>query len=295
MAMERIQIRPRLSPRANDTNKVTAGRVLVVGGSRNMAGAPALCGLAALRAGAGLVKIAVPGSIQPTVAGFRPEAVTAGLPELDSGGLGTTALETLLTLADEWDAIVVGPGAGRSPGTLKVMRRFAAVVDRPLVIDADGLFAWNERLEELTSRPEATVLTPHEGEAARLLGRSSADIRADREGVAQEIAERSGAIVVLKGPGTLVTDGDRLYENETGGPGLATAGTGDVLGGIIAALVAQRAASGQDVFEAAAAAVHVHGLAGDALSQTTDRGILASDIAHALPQALAQIVDRTGP
>lgn len=291
--MQRIATLPRLRRRRPDVNKVTAGRVLVVGGSRNMVGAPALAGLAALRAGAGLVKLAVPGSIQPTVAGFRAETVTAGLPEAKGGGLGTTALETLSTLAEEWDAVVVGPGAGRAPGTLKVIRRFALGVPRPLVIDADGLFAWNERLAELAKRAAPTVLTPHEGEAARLLGTTSDAVRSNREDAAARIANASGAVVVLKGPGTLVTDGERLYENPSGGPHLATAGTGDVLAGIVGAFVADLEANDLDVFEAACAAVYVHGSAGDLLAQTVDRGLLASDIAHAVPQAIAEIVDPT--
>ncbi|MDJ0976676.1 MAG: NAD(P)H-hydrate dehydratase [Planctomycetota bacterium] len=289
--MQRIDTLPRLRRRAVDVNKVTAGRVLVVGGSRNMTGAPALAGLAALRAGAGLVKLAVPGSIQPTVAAYRAETVTAGLPESKGGGLGTTALETLSTLAEDWDAIVLGPGAGRIPATIKISRRFALAVARPLVIDADGLFAWNERLAQMQGRPAPTVLTPHEGEAARLLGTDSAEIRSNREDAAMRIAQASSAIVVLKGPGTLVTDGQRLFENRTGGPHLATAGTGDVLAGIAGAFLADLEANAMDPFEAACAAVHVHGSAGDMLAQTVDRGLLASDIAHTIPQAIAQIVD----
>lgn len=288
--MERIETLPRLRHRATDVNKVTAGRVLVVGGSRNMTGAPALCGLGALRSGAGLVKVAVPGSIQPTVAGYHMELTTAGLPEVEGGGLGTAALKTLTTLAESWDAIVVGPGAGRLPATQKVMRQFTKAVPVPLVVDADGLFAWNERLGELSARPASTVLTPHEGEAARLLGTDAASVRSDRVSAAARIAEASGAVVVLKGPGTVITDGTLYFQNPSGGPHLATAGTGDVLAGIIGALLAESETNEMDAFECACAGAYVHGAAGDLLAQTVDRGLLAGDIAHAIPQAIAQIV-----
>ncbi len=286
--VERIDEPPFLPPRPNDANKVTTGRVLVVGGSRALAGAPAMAGLGALRAGAGLVKIAVPGSIQDVVAGFQAEATTTGLPENAEGGLGSAAVESLRTLVAQWDAVVLGPGAGRHAATLSVIREFAVGAQRPLAIDADGLFAWNEQLEQLQARTAPTVLTPHEGEAARLLGVTSEAVRTDREAAAVQIAQSSGGVAVLKGPGTVVTDGTRLFRNRTGGPVLASGGTGDVLAGIVGAFLAQMEANGLDAFASACLAVHVHGAAADLLAQTTDRGVLATEIAAAVPRALAE-------
>lgn len=287
--MERIETLPRLPTRSADVNKVTAGRVLVVGGSRDMPGAPALAGLGALRAGAGLVLVAVPASVQATVAGFRAETLTAGLPESKHGGLGAAAIDTVRTQAEGQDAVVLGPGMGRAASTLKVIRSVATQLEGRLVLDADGLFAFGGQLGELALREGTTVLTPHEGEAARLLGIDSKTVREDREGTALRIAEAVGGVVVLKGPGTLVTDGKRMYVNGSGGPALATGGTGDVLAGILGAFLAEQP-DGLDAFDLACAAVYVHGAAGDLLSQTVDRGLLASDVAHAIPQAVAQIV-----
>ena len=284
--MKRLRSVPRLRARPTDANKATVGRVLVVGGSSSLVGAPAMAGLGALRGGAGLVQVAVPGSIQATVAGFRPEVTTLGLPETRAGGLGASAGPVLRTLVAGWDSVVLGPGAGRAPATVRLLRTFTLAADRPLVLDADGLFAWNRDVKALRARSLATLLTPHEGEAGRLLGVTSDEIRADREAAAARIAEESGAVVVLKGPGTLVTDGQRMYRNRTGGPVLATGGTGDVLAGLAGALLAGRGADGLDPFEAACVAVHAHGEAATTVAQGRDRGLLATELADGIPEAL---------
>lgn len=285
-----IQAPPPLPARPRDANKVTVGRVLVVGGSRDMVGAPALAGLGALRAGAGLVRIAVPRSIQPTVAGFTMEATSAGLEEDVAGELGAACLDDLREMAGAWDAVVLGPGLGRSVGTVAAVRTFSLAVSLPLVLDADALFAWNERLPDLRERPAPTVLTPHEGEAARLLGVSSDEVRANRQVAAAQIATESGSVCVLKGPGTLVTDGDGVYVNPTGGPLLATGGSGDVLSGALGALLAQATSEeGTAPLPAACLAVHAHGAAADLCAQGRDRGMLASDIAAHLPDALRDL------
>ncbi|MDJ0523655.1 MAG: NAD(P)H-hydrate dehydratase [Planctomycetota bacterium] len=288
--MRKIDQPPRLKRRPTDANKVSVGRVLVVGGSASMAGAPALAGLGALRAGAGLVKIAVPGEIQTTVAGFRAEALTQGLPQTRGGALGAGALPVLRTLTSSWDAVVLGPGMGRAPSTLNLIRSYARELPLPLLIDADALFAYRDDLGRLKKRKAPTVLTPHEGEAARLLDTTSEAIRADRQTAAAAIAEASHAIVVLKGPATLVTDGERLYRNTTGGPVLATGGSGDVLSGVIGALLA----AGLDTLDAACAGVHAHGLAADKVAGRRDRGLLAGDLAEGLPDALLAM-RRRGP
>ena len=247
-----------------------------------MSGAPALAGLGALRAGAGLVKVAVPGEIQSTVAGYRPELITQGLPQTRGGALGAGALPVLRTLVADWDAVVLGPGMGRAPSTLSLVRTFTREVDLPLVLDADALFAFRGDLARLKKRKAPTVLTPHEGEAARLSETTSDDIRSDRPAAAGALAEASNAVIVLKGPGTLVTDGARLYRNTTGGPVLATGGSGDVLSGVIAALLA----SGLDALGAGCAGAYVHGLAADKVAGRRDRGLLASELADGIPDAL---------
>jgi len=287
--MDVITAPPALPDRPHDANKVSAGRVLVVGGSRDMAGAPAMAGLGALRAGAGLVRVAVPESLQRAVASYAPEFTSAGLPEEPGGTLGESALETLGPMAQAWDVVVLGPGLGRSPGTGPLIRTFTSTVDRPLVLDADGLYAWNERVAELRARSAPTVLTPHEGEAARLLGSTSADIRADRRAAAARLAKESGAVVVLKGPDTIVTDGETLYVNPTGGPVLATGGTGDVLAGAAGALLAQAAAHAMTPFQATCIAVYVHGAAADHVAAGRDRGLLATELAGGIPDALAAL------
>jgi hydroxyethylthiazole kinase-like uncharacterized protein yjeF len=277
---------PRLPSRPQDANKVRAGRVVIVGGSLGMAGAPALAALGAHRAGAGLVRIAVPAALQATVAGFRPESMTLALPDPTPGILEAPASVALTAAVAGWDVVVLGPGLGRNPGTQHLVRTFTLDMELPLVLDADGLFAWRERCPALSARTAPLVLTPHEGEAARLLGRTSAEIRANRQAAASELALASGAVVVLKGPQTLVADGKQLYVNPTGGPVLATGGTGDVLAGVIAALLAT---PGADAFDAACQAVFVHGLSADEIAGERDRGLLASELAAGIPEALVAL------
>jgi NAD(P)H-hydrate epimerase len=284
--MRRVKDPPRLPARPKDANKVTVGCVLVVGGSPELVGAPAMAGLGALRAGAGLVKVAVPNGIQPTVAGYRPETTTLGLPQTRGGVLGAAALPVLADRVRDWDAVVLGPGAGRTRATLGLIVRLALDAPRPLLLDADGLFAFNDRTALLRKRKAPTVITPHEGEAARLLGTTSADVRADRVAAAVKLATSCNAVVVLKGPGTLVTDGERLYRNASGGPVLASGGTGDVLAGIGGALLAQMDAHRHDAFQAACAAVFVHGDAADRVAGRRDRGFLATELADGVPDAI---------
>jgi NAD(P)H-hydrate epimerase len=265
--------------------------VLVVGGSRDLSGAPALVALGALRAGAGLVRVAVPRSVQGIVAGHRMEALTAGLEEDDDGALVPAALERIRALAEEADVVAIGPGAGRAPGTRRLLRSVVTDVRRPMVVDADALFAWNEDLAALGSRREATVLTPHEGEAARLLGTTAEAIRKDRDGSARRLVQaaagRGAVVAVLKGNRTIVTDGERTHRNETGGPVLASGGTGDVLCGIVAALMASPEI---EAYEATCIGVWAHGQAALRVASGRDRGILASEVADALPAVLATLV-----
>ena len=293
--MQILTAPPPLPDRPREANKVSAGRVVIVGGSRDMAGAPALAALGAHRAGAGLVRISVPASLQSLVAGFRPESTTSGLSEDATGALAGDALPELLESTAGWDTVVLGPGIGRSPGTGEVVRTFLREVGVPLVLDADGLFAFNGCVEALRACTAPIVLTPHEGEAARLLETTSAAVRADRQAAARALVEKSGAVVVLKGPGTLVCDEARLYLNNTGGPALSTGGTGDVLAGVIGALLAQASHTQLDAFGAACVGVHVHGAGADAVSQARDRGLLASELAEGIPDALLALRPQAAP
>lgn len=273
-------------PRPREAHKALVGRVLVVGGSRDMAGAPFLAAYGALRAGAGLVRAAVPREIQPIVAGYAPEVLTAGLQSTRAGGLAAAARTTVVRLADSYDALVLGPGAGRERATLRLLLGLGQDLGLPLVLDADALYALAaapRALRALRRRTAPTVLTPHEGEAARLLGCSAAAVRADRVRAARRIAALSGATVVLKGPETLVCHGAWLWRCAAGGPVLAAGGTGDVLAGVTAALLA---AAPEDPFTAACRAVSWHARAGDALARRlhTDRGVLAREIADELPR-----------
>lgn len=289
--MKWSKVPPRVPARPTDANKVTVGRVLVVGGSPAMAGAPALAGLGALRGGAGLVRIAVPEGIQATVAGFWPEATTLGLPQTRAGALGRAALDAVRQLVNAWDAVVLGPGLGRNVSTQELVRSLVRSVTKPLVLDADALFALIDHGAEIAGREAPTVITPHEGEAARLLGTESEAVRADREAAVAELVAQTGAVAVLKGPGTLVCNGEEIYANDTGGPALATGGTGDVLAGLCAALLAGMAQHELSPFGCACAAVHAHGAAADAMAGDNDRGVLAGELAAGIPDALRALQD----
>ncbi len=273
---------PSLPPRSLDANKGTFGRVLIVAGSRGMSGAAVLCATAALRGGAGLVRAAVPESILSLVAAANPCYTTAPLPQDERGRLGTAALPDLLELFRSHSVAVVGPGLGQSG---ELADAVTAVVERtttPLVLDADALNGLVGRLGALRKHRGPIVITPHPGEFARLLGCDIPTVQASRRESATEFARLHGAVVVLKGHGTIVTDGQRVYINETGNPGMATGGTGDVLGGLIGALLAQ----GMEPFAASQLGVYLHGLAGDlAIARIGEVSLIATDLLDELPQA----------
>lgn len=260
-----------------DAHKGTAGRILVLAGSAWMPGAAVLCVRAAQRAGAGLVTLACTDDVLRHVTPIAaPETVLAAVDEVDFG-------------ADGWHAGVVGPGLGLAPRSVELVRAFVARFRGPIVVDADALTVCAGEPELLTGRGAATIVTPHPGEAARLLARSAPVAGAERVDAARAIARRYRAVCCLKGAGTVVTDGERTYVNDTGNPGMATAGSGDVLAGVAAAYVAvSRALPSAEfaAYEAALAAVHVHGRAGDlAAERLGRRGLVASDLVEALPAA----------
>jgi len=255
---------PRLPPRRRESSKRDYGRVVVVGGSLGMAGAPALAAMAALRGGAGLVELVVPEPVLGVAAGFDPCVMTRSLPAGRDGTFRAGGVEAVLAGLRRADAVAVGPGIGRSPAVrelvVAVWRRVAAAA----VFDADALWALATEPGGAGPAGGPRVLTPHAGEMLRLLGRDPAGpevgdrLPLEREAIATAAA--AGAVVVLKGAATLVTDGRRQAHNTSGNPGMATAGTGDVLTGVTAALLAQALPP----FDAARLAAWVHGRAGDA-------------------------------
>jgi len=280
--MQRVTDIPSPPPRPADAHKGSAGLVLVVAGSRGMAGAAALVGNAALRSGAGLVRIVTADAALDTVAGLAPCCTTAPLPD-DGAAITGEAAETILALAEGQHALAMGPGLGQTDGVGEAVRAVLALVTVPVVLDADGLNVLGAGARAVFDRaPARVIVTPHPGEAARLLGTTAAEVQADREAAAAALAE-GAEVAVLKGAETVVTDGSRLYVNETGNAGMATAGAGDVLTGILAALMA----GGMEPFEAAVLGVWAHGRAGDlAAEQLGMLGLTAMDVMGCVPQVL---------
>jgi NAD(P)H-hydrate epimerase len=279
--------------RERAAHKGRFGHVLVVAGSRGKTGAAILAGTAALRAGAGLVTVATPVPSLARVAAGRAELMTEPLAAATTGTVAARAVDRALRLAEAREAAVIGPGLGQGSATRAFVRAFVSRCARPLIVDADGLNALAALRGEagfraLRSRRAPTVLTPHPGEAARLLGSSTRRVQADRLVSARRLAAASGAVVVLKGFRTIVADPKgRAAINPTGNPGLATGGSGDVLSGIVGALLAR----GRDAFTAAVAAVYVHGLAADQVAaRRGEDGMVAGDVVHALPEAIRSVL-----
>lgn len=278
-----IKTLPRLPPRAAESNKGTYGRVLVVAGSRGMSGAGILCAGAALRGGAGLVRLAIPREILPIVAAANPCYTTSGLPQDDAGRLVISSLDELLSLARANDIVALGPGLGQSEGITALVSELITNASKPMVLDADGLNALGDHSERLRNHGGPLILTPHPGEFARLIKSDVPEVQARRQELAVSFAAWQQVVLVLKGHATIVTDGKQVYCNTTGNPGMATGGTGDVLTGLIAALLGQ----GLEPFEAAQLGVHLHGLAGDlARDEVGDVSLIATDLLDYLPRAI---------
>lgn len=267
-----------------DSHKGDYGRVLLVGGSRGMAGAISLSAISALQSGAGLVTLAVPDRCLETAASFNPCVMTRPLADSGTGRFSPEAAEQLAELADGFDAFGFGPGMGTESGSAAIVRWFLQW-ERPRAIDADGLNIlaktddWPQRLRG------PAVLTPHPGEWQRISGEPAKDREAQRA-AAMRIAATTGAVILLKGARTFVTDGKQEYTNGTGNPGMATGGSGDVLTGLIASLLGQ----GLSPFDAARLGAWIHGVAGDMAAERVGgpAGITASGIADALPAAVAR-------
>ena len=271
----------RLPPRPRDGHKGRFGHVLVAAGSAGKWGAASLASRAALRAGAGLVTLVVPDVPGLALPNLCAEVMTERAAATASGGFASAAAKAIEELANARSVLALGPGLGLDPETVACVRRCVESIERPIVVDADALNALQGELERLRRRRAPTVLTPHPGEAARLLESDATAINADRIGAARRLADLSGSVVVLKGAGTVVAEpGGRALVVPTGGSALAAGGTGDVLTGVVAALLA----AGQMPFEAAGLAAWWHAAAADRLPQAElGFGLLASELADALP------------
>ena len=279
-------VRDNLPTRPDDANKGTMGTLLNISGSYSMAGACILSSLSALRSGVGLQKIALPQSIYPTVATNVYEAVFLPLKDSNSGTVDSSSLDFLLDNAKRADSVLLGCGLGLSDDTISFVRDFVGACTVPLLIDADGINALSMNIDVLKKSKADVVLTPHPKEMSRLCSLSVEEIQADRAGIASSFAKEYNAVVVLKGKDTVVTDGERVYVNPTGNSGMAKGGSGDVLSGIIASLMAQ----GVKNFEAACVGVYIHGLAGDlASAKLTKTAMLPRDIIEYLPHAFQAV------
>lgn len=280
-------IASRLRPRSRTAHKRSVGTVLVVAGSVGMSGAAALTASGALRSGAGLVTIAAPSSVALELDQTVVEATTLPLPETPRGTIEASAVEAVLERASAAHAVAIGPGLSADPETVEFVRKLVEGLEAPLVIDADGINAFAGRAESLAARDAPTVLTPHAGELARLLGVGSEAIEQDRIGACREAAARTGAVVILKGFRSLVASptGDVVVIT-TGGPALATGGTGDVLTGVVAALLA----GGSNPFDAAWSAGWIHGRAGDlAAERLGERGVVSGDLLPIIPEVIRRL------
>jgi ADP-dependent NAD(P)H-hydrate dehydratase len=285
--MQIIKKIPKLKPRAKNAHKGDFGKVCIIAGSIGMSGAAALAGKAALRAGAGLVRVATPKSVLPIVASIEPSFTTIPLPENNEGKITADAINTILNFIPDNDCLAFGPGVGITGEVRSVLEKLLALEGLRLVIDADGL----NNLSKINDWPEQTnadvIITPHPGEMKRLWdGLMRTPLPTDRQTIAVEMANKTKAVVVLKGAGTVVTDGKKVYINKTGNPGMATGGTGDVLTGIITALVGQ----GLSNFDAAVLGVYVHGLAGDIAAKKAGQiSLIATDVIDSLGEAFKKI------
>jgi hydroxyethylthiazole kinase-like uncharacterized protein yjeF len=275
-----------LPEREPGSHKGDYGHALIVAGSPGKAGAAILAARAAVRAGAGLVTVGVPEPIVQTVDLGSIESMTLSLPAVASGQIAEEAVGTVLDAAEGKAVLALGPGLGQELETQTAIRRLVLDCPLPVVIDADGLNAFAGHAGDLLSRRAETVLTPHPGELGRLLGVSTAQIQEDRVAAARGAAEETGAIVVLKGHLSLIASGTAVFVNPTGNPGMATGGSGDVLTGLIAGLIAQ----GLDALDATVLAVYLHGLAGDlAAGRIGEIALAAGDLIEVLPAAFAAL------
>jgi NAD(P)H-hydrate epimerase len=279
-----------LAHRRPDANKGNFGHVLVVGGSLGKAGAAAMAGMSALRVGAGLSTVATAKSVLPTVAGFHPELMTEPLEETEAGTISMRALEygRFDGLVKGKTVLAVGPGISRNVDTVEFIHTVVSKYEAPMVIDADGLNAFEGGAGKLNGASRQRVITPHPGEMARLTGKTVPEIQRDRIGIARDFAREHQVIIVLKGHRTLIAEPrGEVWVNTTGNPGMATGGTGDILTGMVAGFMAQNPSR---ILEGVLAAVYLHGLAGDIAAESMgEYCLVATDLVRALPEAFQRV------
>jgi NAD(P)H-hydrate epimerase len=283
---------PLLPPRARDAHKGHFGRIVIAGGSGGLTGAPFLAGMAALRAGGGLVTLAVPRSLHPAYAGKVVELMTTPLPD-EGGAHCREGARAFLDDSGRFDVIALGPGLARGDGPRGFVHELVGRWEGPMVIDADGLNALAGEEALLRHSPGPRILTPHMGEMVRLTGVDRVEIEKDRVSFVREWSERLGSVLLLKGNPTLVADTEGIVSiNSTGNPGMATAGSGDVLTGAAAAFLGAGLGAG----DAARLAVWIHGLAGDiAAKRRGEAGVVAGDLIDDLPSAAVSVEPRDPP
>ena len=279
--------------RNKTANKGDFGHVLILAGSRGMTGAAVLSGYGALRCGAGLVTVAVPESLQKVIASqIRPEAMTLALPEQD-GKFSSNAYRRIIDFISKRKvtSLVIGPGMGKGAGVTRLVKRLLTSVHLPIVLDADGLNALAGSPAFLEKAKGDVIVTPHPGELSRLSEVTTKQINSKRLQSAERFAKSNGVVCVLKGYETVISDGRRTFVNTTGNPGMASGGMGDVLSGMIAALIPQ--VKEPKKINASICGVYLHGLAGDIVAkEKTQMGMLAKDLAEKIPQALLRTVGR---
>ena len=277
-------VRSVVKARGRYSSKRDFGCLLIVGGSEVYSGAPALAGMAALRTGVGLAIIAAPKSVAATIRGYSPNLIVHAL---NSDVVNSEQIERLCKLLEASDALVLGPGIGRAPETIQAIPliiKQARKLGKPVLIDADAIRALTQAMESL----KGVLITPHAGEFKAISGLETPKLGRDKLPICKKFAQEYGCVLLLKGHDTIVTDGSRAKVNHTGNPGMATAGTGDVLSGIIGAFLAQ----GVEPFSAAVAGAYIHGAAGDLVYRHKGFHMLASDLTDALPAVLRKY-DRT--
>ncbi len=278
----------RLPVRPENSHKGDFGRVLLIGGSAEMPGAIALSGLAAIKSGAGLVTVLTPSDARIIVASYSPCLMTAAT-ESAQGMFDSAAMDEILERSQWADVVALGPGMGRSVSCQEIASRIYQELEKPVVVDADGINNLVDANIDWSIHAGDRIMTPHPGEFSRMVG-ETAHRRSEMELQATEMARRSQVVILLKGHRSHVTNGERSHRNETGNAGMATAGSGDVLTGIIASLIGQK----MDVFESAAIASHLHGLAADAYSESQhSASLIATDLIEFLPAAMAELAEQS--
>ena len=279
----------RLPYRRLDAHKTSCGKVVVFAGSVGMTGAATLTSHASLQVGAGLTKLGIPASLNPILEQKLTEVMTVPLAETDSQSISIKAKDQIADLLDWADVLAVGPGLSTHPETIEFIKWLLTTMNKPMVLDADGLNALVNSPDLIKNYPGELIVTPHPGELSRLIDIPVADIQNDRLNVIRKFAQQWGKVIILKdGPTVTAAPSGELFINSTGNPGMATGGSGDVLTGIIAGLLAQKL----NAVDAAIVAVYLHGLAGDlAAEELSEMGMLAGDLNHYLPAAIMDILE----